>query len=74
MQCWGELLLKVMRYNVALLPKKVTNYVCAVLGRVTLKVIRYNVALLPKKVTNYVCAVLGRVTFKSNTLQCCVTP
>ncbi len=26
-QCWGKLLLKVMRYNVALLPKKVTNYV-----------------------------------------------
>ncbi len=26
-QCWGKLLLKVMRYNIALLPKKVTNYV-----------------------------------------------
>ncbi len=26
-QCWGTLLLKVMHYNVALLPKKVTNYV-----------------------------------------------
>ncbi len=25
-QCWGKLLLKVMRYNIALLPKKVTNY------------------------------------------------
>ncbi len=36
-QCWGELLLKVMRYNVALLPKKVTDYVCVVLGRVTFK-------------------------------------
>ncbi len=27
LQCWGKLLLKVMHYNVALLPKKVTNYV-----------------------------------------------
>ncbi len=27
MQCWGKLLLKVMHYNTALLPKKVTNYV-----------------------------------------------
>ncbi len=27
MQCWGKLLLKVMHYNIALLPKKVTNYV-----------------------------------------------
>ncbi len=26
-QCWGKLLLKVMHYNVALLPKKVTNYI-----------------------------------------------
>ncbi len=26
-QCWEKLLLKVMRYNVALLPKKVSNYV-----------------------------------------------
>ncbi len=26
-QCWGKLLLKVMHYNIALLPKKVTNYV-----------------------------------------------
>ncbi len=26
-QCWGELLLKVMHYNIALLPKKVTSYV-----------------------------------------------
>ncbi len=26
-QCWGKLLLKVMRYNIAILPKKVTNYV-----------------------------------------------
>ncbi len=25
-QCWGNLLLKVMHYNIALLPKKVTNY------------------------------------------------
>ncbi len=25
-QCWGKLLLKVMRYNIALLPKKVTKY------------------------------------------------
>ncbi len=27
LQCWGKLLLKVMHYNIALLPKKVTNYV-----------------------------------------------
>ncbi len=26
-QCWGKLLLKVMHHNIALLPKKVTNYV-----------------------------------------------
>ncbi len=26
-QCWGKLLLKVMHYNIVLLPKKVTNYV-----------------------------------------------
>ncbi len=26
-QCWGKLLLKVMHYNIALLPKKITNYV-----------------------------------------------
>ncbi len=26
-QCWGKLLLKVMHYNIALLSKKVTNYV-----------------------------------------------
>ncbi len=26
-QCRGKLLLKVMRYNIALLPKKVTNYI-----------------------------------------------
>ncbi len=26
-QCWGKLLLKVMHYNIALLPKKATNYV-----------------------------------------------
>ncbi len=26
-QCRGKLLLKVMRYNIALLSKKVTNYV-----------------------------------------------
>ncbi len=26
-QCWGKLLLKVMHYNIALLPQKVTNYV-----------------------------------------------
>ncbi len=26
-QCWGKLLLKVMHYNIALLPKKVTNFV-----------------------------------------------
>ncbi len=26
-QCWGKLLLKIMHYNIALLPKKVTNYV-----------------------------------------------
>ncbi len=27
MQCWGKLLLKVIHYNIALLPKKVTNYI-----------------------------------------------
>ncbi len=27
MQCWRKLLLKVMNYNIAFLPKKVTNYV-----------------------------------------------
>ncbi len=26
-QCWGKLLLKVTHYNIALLPKKVTNYI-----------------------------------------------
>ncbi len=26
-QCWGKLLLKVVHYNIALLPEKVTNYV-----------------------------------------------
>ncbi len=26
-QCWGKLLLKAMHYNIALLPKKVTNYI-----------------------------------------------
>ncbi len=26
-QCWGKLLLKVMHYNIALLSKKVTNYI-----------------------------------------------
>ncbi len=26
-QCWGKLFLKVMHYNIALLPKKVTNYI-----------------------------------------------
>ncbi len=26
-QSWGKLLLKVMRYNIVLLPKKITNYV-----------------------------------------------
>ncbi len=26
-QCWRKLILKVMHYNIALLPKKVTNYV-----------------------------------------------
>ncbi len=25
-QCWGKLLLKVMHYNIAVLSKKVTNY------------------------------------------------
>ncbi len=30
-QCWGKLLLKVMHYNIALLPKKVTNYVTLLL-------------------------------------------
>ncbi len=31
MQCRGKILLKVMRYNIALLPKKVTNYVTKLL-------------------------------------------
>ncbi len=26
-ECWGKILLKVMHYNIVLLPKKVTNYV-----------------------------------------------
>ncbi len=26
-QCWGKLLLKVLHFNIELLPKKVTNYV-----------------------------------------------
>ncbi len=26
-QCWAKLLLKVMHYNIVLLPKEVTNYV-----------------------------------------------
>ncbi len=26
-QCWGKLILKRMHYNIALLPKKVANYV-----------------------------------------------
>ncbi len=26
-QCWGKLLLKVMHYNIALLPNKVSNYI-----------------------------------------------
>ncbi len=26
-QCWGKLLLKVMHYNIALIPKKVANYI-----------------------------------------------
>ncbi len=30
-QCWGKLLLKVMHYNIALLPKKVTNYITTLL-------------------------------------------
>ncbi len=30
-QCWGKLLLKVMHYNIALLSKKVTNYVTLLL-------------------------------------------
>ncbi len=30
-QCWGKLLLKVMHYNIALLPKIVTNYVTLLL-------------------------------------------
>ncbi len=39
-----------MRYNIALLPNKVTNYVTYFLW----KVMRYNIALLLKKVTNYI--------------------
>ncbi len=30
-QCWGKLLLKWMYYNIALLPKKVPNYVTQLL-------------------------------------------
>ncbi len=33
-QCWGKLLLKVMHYNIALLPKKLTNYVSYFLWKV----------------------------------------
>ncbi len=33
-QCWGKLLLKVMHYNIALLPKKVTNYISYFLWKV----------------------------------------
>ncbi len=44
-------LLKVMRYNIALLPKKL---LITLLSYFLLKVMRYNIALLPKKVTNYV--------------------
>ncbi len=40
-----------MRYNIALLSKKVNNYV---LSYFLWKVMRYNIALLSKKVTNYV--------------------
>ncbi len=40
-----------MRYNIALLPKKVTTYVTWLF---LCKVMRYNIALLPKKVTNYI--------------------
>ncbi len=32
-QCWGKLLLKVMHYNIVLLPKKVTNYVTTFYGK-----------------------------------------
>ncbi len=32
-QCRGKLLLKVMRYNIALLPKKVTNYLVTFYGK-----------------------------------------
>ncbi len=37
-----------MRYNIALVPSKVTNYVTFLW-----KVMRYNIALVPSKVTNY---------------------
>ncbi len=40
-----------MRYNIALLPKKLTNYIT---NYFLWKVMRYNIALLPKKVTHYV--------------------
>ncbi len=40
-----------MRYNIALLPKKVT--IITLLSYFLWKVMRYNIALLPKKVTNY---------------------
>ncbi len=32
-QCRGKLLLKVMHYNIALLPKKVTNYLVTFYGK-----------------------------------------
>ncbi len=32
-QCWGKLLLKVMHYNIALLPEKVTYYLVAFYGK-----------------------------------------
>ncbi len=40
-----------MRYNIALLPKKITD---TLLSYFLWKVMRYNIALLPKKITDYV--------------------
>ncbi len=39
--CWGKLLLKLMHWNIALLPKKVTNYVSYFLWKVMCYVTRY---------------------------------
>ncbi len=45
-QRWGKILLKVMHYNVALLPKEL---LIMLLSYFLWKVMHYNVALLPKE-------------------------